>query len=191
MASRGLNLDSNLNSAAWPSGSKGLSALKSQNKLCGVWILFRSFEHTKIDDSGELIPTLIHQTDSIAHLWSKIIDSEALDPQTTEKGQWYLKILDAASNSGRGTTFCTWKQSGAWAFKTLLHFAQFGISNRLKKEFTLHTVYAVVLEATKPLQLIVQEAEFKLRVQVWATACHLAISLKAVPESNRRFRGQN
>ena len=35
-----------------------------------------------------------------------------------------------------------------------------------KKEFTLHTVYAVVLEATKPLQLIVQEAEFKLRVQV-------------------------
>ena len=28
-------------------------------------------------------------------------------------------------------------------------------------------------------------------VQVWAPACHLAISPKAVPEGNRRFRGQN
>ena len=28
-------------------------------------------------------------------------------------------------------------------------------------------------------------------VQVWALACHLAISPKAVPEGNLRFRGQN
>ena len=28
-------------------------------------------------------------------------------------------------------------------------------------------------------------------VQVWAPACHLAISPKAVPEGNQRFRGQN
>ena len=28
-------------------------------------------------------------------------------------------------------------------------------------------------------------------VQVWAPACHLAISAKAVPEGNRRFRGRN
>ena len=28
-------------------------------------------------------------------------------------------------------------------------------------------------------------------VQVWAPACHLAISPKAVPEGNRRFKGQN
>ena len=28
-------------------------------------------------------------------------------------------------------------------------------------------------------------------VQVWAPACHLAISPKAVPEGNRKFRGQN
>ena len=28
-------------------------------------------------------------------------------------------------------------------------------------------------------------------VQVWAPACHLAISLKAVPEGNQRYRGQN
>ena len=40
---------------------KVLSAQKSLNKLCVVWILFRFVENTEIEDSSELIPTLIHQ----------------------------------------------------------------------------------------------------------------------------------
>ena len=39
-----------------------LSAIKSQNNLWGVWILFRSVRNKEIEDSSELIPTLIHQT---------------------------------------------------------------------------------------------------------------------------------
>ena len=62
MTGRGLNLDSNMNFASWPMGCKGLSALNSHNKLSGVWILFRSVENAEIEDSCELIPTLIHQT---------------------------------------------------------------------------------------------------------------------------------
>ena len=51
----------------------------------------------------------------------------------------------------------------------------------------LHTVYAVILEA-------IQAAEFKFESKfeplpvIWQT---VAISPKAVPEGNRRFRGQN
>ena len=67
MTCRGLNLDSNLNSAAWPMGCRGLSALKTQNNLCWVWI-FRSDVNAKIEDSCELIPTLIHQTDLCTQL---------------------------------------------------------------------------------------------------------------------------
>ena len=39
MTGRSSNLDSNLNSATWPTSCKGLKPLKSQHKLCGVWIL--------------------------------------------------------------------------------------------------------------------------------------------------------
>ena len=46
MTSRSSNLDSNLNSAAWPTGYIGFVCSKSLklnlNKLCGVWILLRS-----------------------------------------------------------------------------------------------------------------------------------------------------
>ena len=35
---------------------------KSLNKLCGVWILFGSVEHSEIEHSSELIPILIPQT---------------------------------------------------------------------------------------------------------------------------------
>ena len=64
MTSRDLNLDSNLNSAAWSTCRKGFicseipeylfrkSAHKSAPKsLCGVWILFRSVEDAKIEAS--------------------------------------------------------------------------------------------------------------------------------------------
>ena len=52
---------------------KVLSALKSQNKLCGVWILVRSVENAKIEDSSELISTLIHQTACIrTNMYAKI-----------------------------------------------------------------------------------------------------------------------
>ena len=41
---------------------KVLSALKSQNKLCGVWILFRFFQTVEIEDIAETISTLIPRT---------------------------------------------------------------------------------------------------------------------------------
>ena len=67
MTRRGLNWDSDLNSAAGPSSDqlvvKALSAQKSQNNLCAVKILFRSVDNSKIEDSYESIPTLIHQTE--------------------------------------------------------------------------------------------------------------------------------
>ena len=45
-----------------------LSTPKSQNKLCWVWILFKSVENTKIDYSSQLTPTrLMHTTSMI--LW--------------------------------------------------------------------------------------------------------------------------
>ena len=52
----------NLNSAIWPSVLSTDSALKYQNNLCGVWILFRSVEKAEIEDRGELILTLVYQT---------------------------------------------------------------------------------------------------------------------------------
>ena len=42
MTCRGSNLDLNFNSAAWTTSCHGLSALKSQNNLCGVWIVLTS-----------------------------------------------------------------------------------------------------------------------------------------------------
>ena len=42
---------------------KILSAPKSLNKLCGVWIIFRSVEDAEIEASSESIPTLILQTE--------------------------------------------------------------------------------------------------------------------------------
>ena len=44
MTCRGSNLDSNLNSAAWPTSCKFLSALKTLNELCVIRIIFRSLE---------------------------------------------------------------------------------------------------------------------------------------------------
>ena len=41
---------------------KVLSAPKSQNKLCGVWIIFRSVENAEIEDIAETISTLIPRT---------------------------------------------------------------------------------------------------------------------------------
>ena len=38
------------------------SAPKSQNKLCGVWIRFKSVENAEIEDGSESIPTLFHET---------------------------------------------------------------------------------------------------------------------------------
>ena len=62
ITSRGLDLDSNFNSAGWSTSCKGLSALKLLNKQCGDSILFRSVEDAKIEASSESIPIFIHQT---------------------------------------------------------------------------------------------------------------------------------
>ena len=48
----------------------------------------------------------------------------------------------------------------------------------------------MISEAIKPLLLVGQATEFKFESRCGA-ACHLAISLNAVPEVNRMFRGQN
>ena len=38
---------------------KVLSALKPQNNLCGIWVLFRSVANAEVEDSGEWTSTLI------------------------------------------------------------------------------------------------------------------------------------
>ena len=45
-----------------PSPARRCCALKSLNKLCGVWILFRSVKDAEIEASSESFPTLITQT---------------------------------------------------------------------------------------------------------------------------------
>ena len=47
MTCRGSNLDSNLNCASWPTSCNGFP--KSQHKLCGVWILFRSITDAEFE----------------------------------------------------------------------------------------------------------------------------------------------
>ena len=52
----------------------------------------------------------------------------------------------------------------------------------------------MISEARKPLQLVGQAAQFKFESKFESlphSACHLVISLKAVPGGNRRFRGRN
>ena len=63
---------------------KVLSALKSQNKLCEVWILVRSVENAEIEDSGESISTLIHQDDR----WSWFHRSLARICRTVHQWRW-------------------------------------------------------------------------------------------------------
>ena len=53
MTCRVLNLDSNLNSAAWPTSLKVIFALKSLNKLYGVWFVYRSQTATSNDANIE------------------------------------------------------------------------------------------------------------------------------------------
>ena len=48
---RGSNLDSNLNSATWPTSCTGFIASESQNKLCGVSILFKYITDAKFEPS--------------------------------------------------------------------------------------------------------------------------------------------
>ena len=60
MTGRGSNLDSNSSSAADQRVVKTLSASKSQNNLCGVWILLRFIENVEIEECCASIPTLIH-----------------------------------------------------------------------------------------------------------------------------------
>ena len=67
---------------------------------------------------------------------------------------------------------------------TMLHSNLASITDL--KEFKLSTVYAVVLESIKPLQLVGQAAEFKFESKFEPL---LAISPKAVPNGNQRCRG--
>ena len=61
----------------------------------------------------------------------------------------------------------------------------------LKREFKLHTVYFGTLEQIKPLQPVGQAAEFKFESSHFEPLPVIWQSLpKAIPEDNRRFRGQ-
>ena len=62
MTSRASNLDSNLNSAAWPTSCKGLSLRNRSNKLCGVWIFLKSVTDAKFEPSVVKFLMLIPQT---------------------------------------------------------------------------------------------------------------------------------
>ena len=77
------------------------------------------------------------------------------------------------------------------ALETLLRLAQIWLQKRTYKEFKLHTVYAVILEAIKPLQLVGQAAEFKFESKFEPLQVIWQSLRKAIPEDNRRFRGQN
>ena len=58
------NLELRMNSATWPSSCEGLSWSKiaEWSVEFDLWILSRSLAEAQIEDSSELIPTLIHQT---------------------------------------------------------------------------------------------------------------------------------
>ena len=87
------------------------SAQKSHNELCGVWILFKSVETSKIDDSGESISTLIHQTDTEQQAVSRprlmtclLADSAGESAQISENSTKILGIdwiIITAMNSNR------------------------------------------------------------------------------------------
>ena len=78
----------------------------------------------------------------------------ALPKSATVVSQW-LQV------DGSGRVPCWWGMSVRG--KSYFAWLKFGISNRLKKELKLHTVYAVISEAIKPLQLVGhwQAAEIK------------------------------
>ena len=59
--------------------------------------------------------------------------------------------------SNDGTLFQRWQ----WALEKLLRLAQIWHQQQTWKEFKLHTDYAVISEAIKPLQLIGQAAQYK------------------------------
>ena len=81
-------------------------------------------------------------------------------------------------------------QTWVWARKVFMSFLTWN-NKHLKKEFILQIVYAVMSEAIKPFPTRWSGCRVQVWVQDWAPACHLAISPKAVPEGNQRFRGQN
>ena len=94
MTRRGLNLDSNLNSAAWPMGCRVLSAQRlwnpriKFNKLCGVWILLRTPK----------LRTAVSQYQPSSTRLGSLSSSSALQfSQSSEcglaKSQWWVEIL--------------------------------------------------------------------------------------------------
>ena len=83
-------------------------------------------------------------------------------------------------------------QCWAWALEMLNAWLKFGISNGLKKNWnSAHWHLCCDFGGYDTFTTRWSGGRVQVRVQVWAPACHMAISLKAVPEDNRRFRGQN
>ena len=78
MTGRDSNLDSNLNSAAWPTGCKDSICSEISEWTCGFWILFRSVENAEIEAGGDSIPTstaasLLIQlllVSAVTHFWA-------------------------------------------------------------------------------------------------------------------------
>ena len=80
-------------------------------------------------------------------------------------------------------------QRGTWALEKLLHLAQIWHQQPTLKIETPHSL-CCDFGGYKTLKLVGQAAQFKFESK-FEPLCRLAISLKAVPEGNRRFRGQN
>ena len=71
-------------------------------------------------------------------------------------------------------------QCGAWALEKLLRLAQIRHQSRTWKEFKLHTVYAVISGAIKPMQLVGQAAEFKFESKFKPLQCYQYVYIAIV-----------
>ena len=107
-----------------------------------------------------------------------------------------LKSLKCNVNSLFRKWSLTWKiivimvSAGNEPWKSYFSWLIFGISNGLKRIQTPHSL-CCDFGGYKTSTTRWSGGRVQVWVQVWAPACHLAISLKGVPEDDRRFRGQN
>ena len=82
-------------------------------------------------------------------------------------------------------------QSCGWGLERLLRCPQFWLSKKNSNSTQFIELYFGVSEQIKPLQPIGQAAEFKFESKFEPLPVIWQSLPKAVPEDNRRFRGQN
>ena len=139
--------------------------------------------------------SLCHQSESAESVWQLRVES------VLKSKRGLVSILKSHKNLGlRNNKYfdittaqmtCEAVQGMSLRKVTLLGSNLASVTD-LKKELKIHTVCAVISEAIKPYNSLVRRQSSSLSPNLSPCRyCHLAISLKAVPESNRRFRGQN